>query len=223
MKYYFLFILSFLVSNLWGQEMAITQSGDTIFVFNDGTWSYDREAKVAETSPPSTLEFAYQEVSIDSTFRVLELPEVLDKVINKGEDFYSLQYDSKSWQRVPPASINPAATYTFSDESQNIFAMVIAEAVEIGTENVYKFALQNAEENIGSSPKVINAGWVKVNGREMINAQYNIDMNGLKFTFNSLFYSSELGTIQFMTWTFTNLFEEKKSVLDGILAGLSIK
>lgn len=210
-------------SSIMAQEMAITASGDTIFVFNDGTWSYDRTPRDSEIVTPETLNFAKREVEIDSTSRVLLVNEATDKVIDKETDFFSIQYSSDIWNRVPPATINPAASYTFSDEQQNVFAMVIAENVELGTENIFKFALENAEKNTGANPRVQSSEWVRVNGTDLIKAEYNIEMSGLKFVFNSLFYSSEKGTIQFMTWTFENIYQEKKAILDQLLAGLVIK
>ena len=207
----------------YGQEKAITESGDTIYIHSDGTWTFDKE-KVDIVMPNSTtFDFQKQKVLIDSTFRNFTVPKQSIKVINKEDDFFSINYNETEWKRVPPATINPAASYTFSDEKEGIFAMVIAEKIEMGTENIFKFALKNAEQNTGSPPKVINAELVSVNNSEMINAIYDLELNGLKFTFNSLFFSSSNGTIQFMTWSFSNVFNEKKEKLDGILSGLKIK
>ncbi len=207
---------------LTAQEIAVTESGDSIFIYDDGTWSYDLKAQ-SKGMEENVLKFQTLDLSIENHGRKFTLPSQTLKKIDKDSEFYKISYNPSNWKRVPPATINPIASYTFGDESKGIYAMLIAENIEMGTENIYKFALQHAETNAGAAPKVLRSEWVMVNGVKMINGEYDVNLNGLKFTFNSLFYSTEKGTIQLMTWTFTNQYTANKPMLEEILAGLEIK
>ena len=61
-----------------------------------------------------------------------------------------------------------------------------------------------------------------VNGKKIFFMQMNGSIEGMKFTYLGYYYSSEGGTIQFISYTTQNLLEEYKNDMFELLNGFTI-
>ncbi|MCC5918967.1 MAG: hypothetical protein JJU02_16745 [Cryomorphaceae bacterium] len=74
------------------QEVAVTERGDSVVLYANGTWDYyDNYISGGEEIPEIPLN--------DKAFNK---PENAGKKINGANNFYQVWYNEKSWKRIPP-------------------------------------------------------------------------------------------------------------------------
>lgn len=211
-----------LFANTWvhGQIRAITEKGDTIYVYNNGTWSFTLEDTPPEA--PGALDYLSETLTIDT----IKTPFVFNKNANKEIttelQFFKIKYDEKAWDRVPPGDYNENAEFAFKSNTRDIYCIVIPEELEIGNENILKIALNSFKENTGGEVEILKIEQRTVNGVEVLRGVFKMEISGLNLIFDSYYYSSTKGTVQFTTWTAVNIWEKYESEILNLLNGLVI-
>ncbi len=213
-------IMGSVQGGILSQELAITENGDSVYLFDNGMWSYDLER------PEGGLEEfeMYSEFSIiDSTNTVYTEPKSKQKKLDKTKQAYSIAFDNKIWKRVPVSTINDEADYTLISKDEEMYGMIIYEKVEIGLNAIMNIAMSNVKDNLNVNPDIIHSDYVMVNGKQMIHATYKVNIQDLKFVFDSFYYSGEEGTVQFTAWTFANIYKQKQAGMLKLLSSLIVK
>lgn len=219
------FIFSMLLSLLGVNEInaqikAVTENGDTIFVYNDGTWSFTEK----EASPmDAQLSFLDRELNIDTIQETFKVAESATKEAKNKFDLFKIMYDEKKWDRIPPGKLNnEEAEMAFISKEKDIYSLVIAEEAEIGQENILKIALGMMEKRTGGTVELLNVQQRTVNGTGILSGQFKVDISGMILTFDSYYYSSPKGTVQFTTWAGSSVWEKNQKVVKEFLNGLII-
>lgn len=202
------------------QITAITERGDTIYVFNDGTWSFYEDGGYQEETG---LEYLDMELTFDSTDQVFTIPSDSKSNIKSALGFFDINYNDKKWKRVPAGKFNEDAEIAFESKEKDMYAIIISEEIEIGAENIVKIALNNMEETMSTPPEVKLLQKRVVNGQPLIRAVYAINVSGMDLTFDSYYYSDFRGTIQFTTWTGSNLHGKYEKDIVDLLNGILIE
>jgi hypothetical protein len=208
---FFAFIFAIEIAS--AQEYAVTETGDTIIIFMDGTWTY------ADGTVSNLFNFEIKFDTSDQEYTVLPSAH---KTIKSDLEFFKVLYDPNTWKRIPPGELNDEAEMAFEGNGFDAYGVVISEEVEIGSENIFKIAMDNMAEFLGSQPEVLTAEIRKVNGTELILGIFKLEFEGMKITYQAYYYSSPKGTVQFTTWTGSNVYEKYSSKLDELLNGLII-
>jgi len=209
-------------SIVMSQETAVTESGDTVYLYSNGRWTYDL-IDIEDVPLDDELVLFSSYPVMDSTNTVYNTPKNSKKIINNEDKPYSIAYDVSRWRREPTASINEEADYTFMSKNEENFAMIIYEEAEIGLNAILNIAMSNLKSGINVEPNVIHSDYVMVNGKQMIHATYAVEIEGMNFVFDSFFYSGEEGTYQYTTWTFANIHKKYQKDHLELLAGLTVK
>jgi len=215
-----LLVLLQLGSLCQAQITAITERGDTIYVFNDGTWSFYEDGGYQEETG---LEYLDMELTFDSTEQVFTIPGDSKSNIKSDLGFFDINYNDKKWKRVPAGKFNEDAEIAFESKEKDMYAIIISEEIEIGAENIVKIALNNMEETMSTPPEVKLLQKRVVNGQPLIRAVYAINVSGMDLTFDSYYYSDWRGTIQFTTWTGSNLHGKYEKDIVDLLNGILIE
>jgi len=217
-----LITLLFIFTNLitvFSQITAVTEKGDTIYVYNDGTWTFEEKDEEELVNELSYLDNVLKLDTITTKFKV---GEKSTKEVTSQHDFFKVKYDKKVWKRVPPASLNPEAEFAFLAVDKDIYCMIISEEIEVGQENIVKIARKMMKDNTGGELEELITEQRNVNGTDIIRAVNKVEINGLNLVFDSYYYSGEFGTIQFSTWTGTNVHEKYEDEILELLNGLII-
>ncbi|MDN4165969.1 hypothetical protein QWY31_10680 [Cytophagales bacterium LB-30] len=196
------------------QELAITQSGDSVYLFADGTWEYYNEEVYANGSDLDFVEIPLNETAF-------EKPANAKSKVSGSDAFYEIWYNAKEWKRIPSGRINESADVVMTYQKGDIYLMTIYEKIQIPIDNLMQIAVQNAQ-NAASEVEVIHKEKRKVNGKEVGHMQIVGSTNGINFTYYSYYYSNEKGTVQVTTFTGQNLFEEYRPAMEALLNGLII-
>ena len=169
-----------------GQELAITERGDSVILYSNGTWDY-HENFVKGISEKN-------EIPVNP--KTFTKPESSRKKINGSNQAYELWYNDLKWKRLPVGELNPDADIAMQYMNGDLYAMVIYEEVEIQIENLIEIALDNA---IGVAPdiQVVDKDYREVNGNTLIWMRMDGTTQGMKMSYYSYYFSNETGTCQF--------------------------
>jgi len=205
-------ILIFISQPAIGQEIAVTERGDSIVLYSNGSWEY-YENYLSEDE-------GITDIKINS--KQFLKPNSSTKKINGSNQAYEVWYDSKKWKRIPVGEINPDADIALQLIKGDAYAMVIYEELGIPVENLSQIALDNAI-NAASDFKLIDREYRVVENDTLIWMRMDGTIQGIKISYYSYYYSNEDGSIQFHTFTGQKLLEKYKGDLENLLNGLTIK
>lgn len=197
-------LLSITISQ--AQKKAVTETGEEIIIFEDGTWEYqDKESEKETEIPTNSKKFKKTDAS---TFLLKSSKIKLGFWLNPKEWTFKKSVE------------NPDAEYEFKFKKDDLYAMVITEKFEIPLKQLKTIALENGR-SIAPDLKIVKEEYRMVNGIKVMLLQMNGTMQGIKVSYYGYYYSNESGTVQFITYTSQNLIDvlkvESEKLLNGIV------
>ncbi len=212
----FVIMSNFLLS----QVQAITEFGDTIYVYDNGTWSFE----VLDEMPVIENQFSFleEEINLDTINEEFTIPDGSNKEISHPSGMFSVKYNSFKWERVPPATLNDEADYAFKSKVSDIWSVIIHEETEISKDKLLLIAKNTMKKRIGENPLMVKSELRKVNGTELIRGAMRADFSNLVFIFDTYYYSSEKGSVQYVTWTTEGVWEQKQKEILDMLNGFIV-
>ena len=198
-----LILLSMQMAN--AQINAITDSGDEVVLYDDGTWEYLNDSMVtASEIPENSKEFITDK---KSTFLVKS------KKLNIG-----IWINPKTWS-FSKGTDKDAYEFQFQKKGDDLYAMLIAEKTQIPVETLKEIAISNAKD-AAPDIKVIKEEYRNVNGKRVFMMQMAGTIQGIRFTYFGYYYSNSNGTIQLLAYTGESLFNEYETEIELFLNGL---
>ncbi len=209
MKRFFLAILAIAaIQFAKAQQKAVTEKGDEVILYDDGTWKY------SDTTSQQEKEIPFNETkfvkSAKSTF--------LLKSTKKADQGFWL--NSQKWT-FKKAVNNPDAEYELKLKSGDVYAIIIAEKVEIPLETLKKIALGNAKK-ASLDVEITKEEYRYVNGNKVLYMEMKGTIQGIKFAYIGYYYSDENGTIQFITYTAQNMIKGYMGEIQDLLNGMVV-
>ncbi len=193
------------VGMLWGQINAITNTGEEVILYEDGTWRY----------------------LIDSLNDAEEIP-VNDQLFVKGDEATFLVRSTRTnagvWINPKNWTFNRGeegepAEFQFQRNGDDLYGMLISEKISIPIETLQGIAIDNAR-SVAPDIRVIKEEYRTVNGLKLLMMQMAGTIQGARFIYYGYYYSSPAGTTQFLTYTGENLFQEYEDRIEEFLNGL---
>jgi hypothetical protein len=201
--YTLLFCLAFVFSTS-AQQLAVTEDGDEVFLYENGTWKY-KEKDIETEIPTNPIVFTKDNAS---TFLIKS------SKLNVG-----FWINPKLWT-FKKAVDNPDAEFELQFKSGDLYGMIISEKFEIPLESLKNIALENGRA-VAPDLAIYKEEYRNVNGLKVLLLQMNGTMQGIKFSYYGYYYSSTQGTVQFITYTSQNLLNnfisESEKILNGIV------
>jgi len=203
----FTIILFLLLSTLGlsAQTNAITEQGDEVILFDDGTWQYKNPVE-EEVEQIATNQHLFEK-SDDATF--------LLKSKRNGIGFW---VNPKQW-KFGKATNNPEAEYEFELKDGDLYGMAITEGVEIPLLTLRNIALENGR-SAAPDLQIVKQEFRKVNGLTVLHLLMNGTMQGIKFFYYGYYYSNSNGTTQLITYSTQNLYDVYENYCHELLNGL---
>ncbi|RFC54735.1 hypothetical protein [Brumimicrobium aurantiacum] len=213
-----IFCLIGLTSN--AQTTAVTEDGDTIYVYQNGTWSFDKD----EVSPiPNHLSFMYLDLDIDTLSTPFTTPKSAKSKVSNDFISFDVNYNNDLWKRVPPATLNDDAEFGFQSKEHDIWSIVISEETTIAPDDLFRIAKNSMEENTGSEVEILKTEHRTINGTPIIRATVRASFSGITFIFDSYYYSNENGSVQFTTWTSDKIWKRNENVILDLMNGFVVQ
>lgn len=193
------------LSSIQAQINAITNTGEEVVLYDDGTWKYVNEGTL------SALEIKTNEKAFtkdkNSSF-----------IVKSTKVDIGIWINPKAWTFTKGIS-NEDAEFQFQKKGEDLYGMLIAEKLQIPIETLKNIAFQNAK-NASSDIRVVSEEYRTVNGIKVLMMQMAGTVQGLKVAYIGYYYSNESGTIQLLTYTGENLLNDYRDDIEVFLNGL---
>jgi hypothetical protein len=199
-----LLISLFFVNLIQAQQKAVTETGEEVILFEDGTWKYQNEDQISEKETPTNPKKF--EKDKESTF-----------LLKSSKLNIGVYLNPKIWS-FKKATDNPEAEFELQLKGGDLYGMIITEKVEIPLETLKSFALENGK-TVAPDLKIVKEEYRTVNGLKVLLLQLNGTMQGIKFSYYGYYFSSRNGTVQFITYTSQNLLDSYKPESEKLLNG----
>lgn len=187
------------------QINALTETGDEVVLYHDGTWAYTNDS-VAEGYEIKMNETAFTRDKKSSFL-------VKSKKLNIG-----VWMDPKTWTFAKGVE-GEAAEFDFEKKGEDLYGMLITEKLQIPIETLKTVAIENARD-AAPDIKLIQEEYRMVNGIKVLMMQMSGTIQGMRFTYYGYYYSNENGTIQLLTYTGENLLPGYLNDIETFINGL---
>ena len=128
--------------------------------------------------------------------------------------------DVKKWT-FKKGGVNDEVEYHFAAKGNEVFGMMLVERIEIPIETLAQAAFQNAQEE-SADIYIVKQEYRMVNGKKVLLMQMNGTVKGIKFSYYGYYYSNPGGTVQMVTYTSQNLFQDQIANAEELLNGLAL-
>lgn len=208
MKKYLLLFASFLSFGFCqAQIKAVTETGEQVLLYEGGTWMYAKDAKGTEPAKEIKTNPKKFAKSKTSTF-----------LLKSTKNNMGFWINSAKW-KFEKAVNNTDAEYELQLKAGDLYAMIIAEKVEIPLETLKQIAVENGL-SVAPDLKVVSEEYRMVNGIKLLCLQMNGTLQGIKFSYYGYYYSNAKGTVQYITYTSQNLMNDYMPDIEELLNGL---
>jgi len=188
------------------QTNGITDTGDEIVLYQDGTWKLLSDVVIEEEAIKLNEKIFVKDAK--STFLVKS------KKINIG-----VWINPKKWSFTKGIDDN-AAEFQFKKRGSDIYAMLITENKQTPIETLKFIAFENAK-GVAPDAKIIKEEYRNVNGNKILMMQILGTIQGIEFVYTGYYYSSSEGTIQLLTYTKESLITDYFAEIEVFLNGLA--
>lgn len=159
----------------------------------------------------------YTDTTTDTT---TDTPVTTTSTVSGAQVDYAITYDTSKWIMTPGASSGDAE-YEFEHMDGDVYALVIAERIEIDASALREIALSNAQ-SVAPDATVTFEEDRTVNGAPMKVMKIDGTIYGIAFEYYGYYYVGSAGTIQFITYTSSNLISAYEADLTELLNGLTV-
>ncbi len=132
-------------------------------------------------------------------------------------DAVSFQYDKFEWLRV--LGSDPSIVQ-FQRKAGDAYAQIITEPLEL-TDDALRFAAIQNLQKVDPNAEMLFEEKRSVGGRDMWVRNMRASVNGVTFVYLNCYYTGPEGSIQVMTWTTPNLFEDMKTDMEAFFDGIA--
>src|SRR6266480_3602623 len=131
---------------------------------------------------------------------------------------FGVWIDPQKWKQ---DSSDDPIKITFNHQKGEAYAMIISERVSMPMESLKKVAIENAKK-VAPDVKIVSEEKRTVNGKELLCLKFTLTAEGIPFIYYGYYYGGSEGTLQVLTYTYSNIFDEYKGDFDDFLNGTQI-
>jgi len=188
----------------FGQINAITDKGDEVLLYENGSWTYKSQDKV-NTGKISINKTSYKKGK-NSNF-----------LVKSSKTKAGVYIDPSKWS-FEKNKVNGDAEYTFNLRGEDLYGQIINERIEVPLETMRKLALENFS-GVMSDAKIVKSDYRNVNGLEVLMVHMEGSNDGIKIFYYG-YYSNFGGTNQLVVYSTQALFDEYFDEIQTFLNGL---
>lgn len=144
-------------------------------------------------------------------------PELSQHAYDSSSAIYSLHLIPEEWVRSETPK-NQDAEIEFTLKGKDCYSTIVVERIEMPIQSLMMRTFKHFKET--DSDARIRQEIRRVNGTVIYCLTVNTKFDGIPVVFFGYYASSKKGTVQAVTWTGENLFEEHKPKLEEFLNGI---
>ncbi len=184
-------------------KRAKTADGKEVILRADGTWAY---AELPKQDKPVAGEFKKDKKS--------------ELTYTGKRKRFTLSLVPDAWEQLEKSG-SPAAEVGFKHAEGDIYAIVVAERVEVPLDALKKAVVGNMRA-VDKEAKILLDEKRTVNGKPMLCLTVEASVKEVPLTYHVYLYSGDEGSIQLLTWTGRKLFKESKADMEAFLNGFEV-
>ncbi|MEZ4944788.1 MAG: hypothetical protein R2804_04600 [Cyclobacteriaceae bacterium] len=184
------------------QINALTENGDEVLLYEDGTWAYKNDDLITESEISTNEEIFVKDKK--ATFLVKS------NKVNVG-----IWLNPKLWRFEKGEGDNE---YLFTLKNEDLYAMFITERIAIPLDILKTAALNNAKD-AASDVRIVREEYRNVNESKVLMMQLSGTIQGIEFIYYGYYFSNENGTVQLISYTSKSLLNEYLDDMDNLLNG----
>jgi hypothetical protein len=198
-------VFSALIAN--AQTKAVTEKGDEVILFDNGTWK-SANVKPAFDTRLDTLVFNKK---ASSTFRV-----------KSDRNSSSVWINPKQWAfKKKDAETGSEQEYSFTLKGGDAYAMLITERIEIPLNSLSEIAVTNMRD-VAPDGHLVKEEYRIINGNLVKCLQMEGSTQGIEFTYYGYYYTGKDCTTQLVGFTSKSLFKKYQSDIEDLINGFDI-
>lgn len=206
MKQVFLLLIGLLLAQTsFSQIKAVTENGDEVVLYNDGSWRYVNQEAVEKT-----------EIPVNPT--KFERDPASSFLLKSGKINAGFWINPKIWDFGKPTD-GSEGEFEVEMKNGDLYAMIITEEIAIPLETLKGIAVENGR-SAAPDIKVVHEELRNVNGLEVLLLEMEGTIQGIEFTYYGYYFSNESGTLQFITYSSQGLMKRYRSECETLLNGL---
>lgn len=204
-KFVWAALLLALVIPAFAQQSAVTETGEQVTLYDDGTWSYVSKDTINKdeilTNP---IRFSK---SLSSSF-----------LLKSTRLSLGCYLDPKKWT-FKKGEENEAAEYEINDIENGLYGMMITEKLDLPLESLANIALDNARD-AAPDVKVVQKEYRTVNGLKVLMMRMTGTIQDIKFSYYGYYYSNSVGATQFLVYSSEDIVDQHIADIEELLNGL---
>jgi hypothetical protein len=200
--------ICFLAFTTNAQIKAVTEKGDEVLLYDNGTWSYSNAAPKEEVVIPEN----------PGTFTTDKASSFL---VKSDRIPVGININPKLWS-FKKAGEDEAAEFEFQLKNEDLYMLLITEKIEIPVESLSGIAFENAQ-SAAPDAKIVAQEYRMVNGVKLLMMQMEGTIQGVKFKYFGYYYGGPAGAVQVLCYTASNLFDGYKDEMETLLNGFVVK
>lgn len=197
--------LLFLSVACFGQQKAVTETGEQVVLYNDGTWVY---------AVRDSLHM--EEISLNpQPFIKGKKASFLLKSKRIGIGCW---LDPKVW-KFGASPGHDAAEFEIDHVDGSMYALIITENLDLPMESLGNLAIQNARE-AAPDLRVTAREYRLVNGVKVLMLRMNGTIEDIRFAYFGYYFAENGGATQFLVYSAEDFMEENLAEAEDLLNGL---
>jgi hypothetical protein len=187
---------------------ARTQDGRTVILHADGTWKFYDDGTAQDPGAPD-----------DSKVKA---PSRATKKVSDPKGLVDLWYAPDKWTAYPrPEKLSPDASFALIHKTKDAYALGIIERISMPLKTLKRIAVDNAR-NVAPDAEVVLEEEREINGNDAAIMGITGTIDGIPFRYHNFYWTGEKGSVQVITYTSQNLFEEYIDDLNDLLNGIEL-
>lgn len=189
-----------------GAINAITDTGETVILNSDNTWTYADGKRDAVPGKIKTNKNKFSK------------PKASSFLLKSKKNNAALWINPKEWA-FRKGDANKATEYRLRHKEKSLYAMLITEEIKLPLETMMEAALNNARR-ADLNAKITKREIRVVNGMKVLYLEISASLKNMNFAYISYNFSNDSGSTQLITYTSKKLVSKYRPMLFKLLNGL---
>lgn len=199
-----LFVFLFSGTICLAQKKAVTETGDEVVLYQNGTWKYLKDFQ--DTGSISTNKVQFNK-SRNSSF-----------LLKSQNGNMGLWLNPKKWNFKKSTS-NRNAEFELEFKEGSVQASILTESVAIPVESYIPFTIENGKKQ-SADFHITHKEYRIVNGLKVLYLQMAGTQSGIKVSYSGYYFSDSNVTVQFIAYTYQNAMQKYSQDVEELLNGL---
>lgn len=145
-----------------------------------------------------------------------------NSILKNSRDTYAICYNSKKWRRSNRDEKDSDAEFFLEHVNGDGYALAVYERIEFPLGALKKLAIKSLEEDASDEVEILSEEKFNMNGHDALQLEMRGRFYDVKFRLYGYYVTGEWGSLQFVTFTANNLFDEYSNDFIELLNGLKI-